>query len=194
MRQADWYKDWKANIKSWMRKDEQIRFQKYLDREKKNAAKKLRRRHFHSYVFHLAGSRRLLHLLIQTPILDQCKPQVGASDTITSAHSAEQPAKFIKLIKKLRKSATLAQEKLALGNEIAQHSLKLATARNLAKRIDDPANPLEPRFLTYQNRMLVRELRTGRLQDDARRLLERQAALEKAGTGNKKHLPQKRKR
>ena len=93
-----------------------------------------------------------------------------------------------------------------MSQEIKQQSQKLAKARNLAKRVHDPANPLKLHHLTYQDRNLLEEFRSGLLEDDSRRLQERQAELQRAATRTTKHhsncateqhkekLPQKRKR
>lgn len=106
---------------------------------------------------------------------------------MTSAISAEQPAQFIKEINKLRKTATSSLDHTSLTKEVVQQSKSLEVARNLAKRIEDPKNPLKVRYLNPKNLKLVSDLASGKLEDDLRKLRQKQAELNKAPTGNTDH-------
>ena len=170
-----------------MREDQQELHQNYLRLGKKEASKTFRRQRFCSYILHLSGNRKLLRLLIQHPILNQCRGPSGTSDKMTSASNAEQLAQFMKEIDKLRKGQNNSDEDTQLTKEIAQQEKNLEVARGLARRILDPWNALKVRFLRPENRRLFHDLSSGKLESDLRRLRQKQTESNRAAPGKTDH-------
>ena len=103
-----------------------------------NEAQKLGKRCFSTYKFHLAGSKFLLHKLIQLPILAQCNAWKGG---------AAQPASLTKCIKDLEehkksreymaaveRSKKRGDDHVRLSKQIWKETQTLAKATKLSKQ------------------------------------------------------------
>ena len=106
-----------------------------------HAAQKMGKKYFSTYIFHLAGSKFLLHKLIQLPILAQCNDRQGG---------AAQPASLIKCIKDLekhkkspqylaavRRSQRRGEEHRRLSKEIWHETQKHAKGAKLSQQAKD---------------------------------------------------------
>ena len=99
------YNDWRWDVDSWMNEDKQS-IHHNLRWYEPNKAQQMAKKAFNAYKFHLAGSKFLLHKLIQLPIIAQCS--ANPSD------SAEQPASLMKCINDMRQHMQSAEYKKAV--------------------------------------------------------------------------------
>ena len=112
----DMYNDWRWDVDSWMDEDK-VRIYHHLRRARLSQslqAQQMAKRAFSAYMFDLAGSKFLLHKLIQLPILAQC--------------SAEQPA-----------SAQLPASLMNCINDLQEHKQTpeyMAAVERSQKRVD----------------------------------------------------------
>ena len=147
-----------------------ITYREHLAAGRKNPAQKLTKNHG-TYLFHLSGSRFLLHKLIQLPILDQCKAEAG---------SAAQPASLTRCIRDLEKhkrspeylaaverSQKREDEHRRLSKQIWHETQKLAKAPKLSQQAEDGGFWA----LDEAERKIVEEYDTGRLSRSLRQLL-----------------------
>ena len=75
----DMYNDWRWDVDSWMIEDN-LRIYHHLRRAGlSREAQQMGKKAFSAYMFELAGSKFLLHKLIQLPILAQCSAEQPAS-------------------------------------------------------------------------------------------------------------------
>jgi len=73
-----WFNDWRLDVESWMKAENLPSYYLYLERSENGEKVCYRKAHrmvksgFSSYCHHLAGSKYLLRMLLQLPILAQC--------------------------------------------------------------------------------------------------------------------------
>ena len=136
-----------------------------------NQAQKFGKKRFSTYLFHLAGSKFLLHKLIQLPILAQCNDRKGG---------AAQPASLTKCIKDLEehkkspeylaaveRSQQRGDEHRRLSKQIWHETQKLAKAAKLSQQAKDG----HYRDLDAAERKIVEDYDCGRLSRSLRQLL-----------------------
>ena len=97
------YNRWRWDTESWMNPETLMTYKQFLHSGRKNATQQLGKSAFNTYLFQLAGSKFLLHKLIQLPILPQCT-------TVQSSGSAEPPAAPYRFGPVLMKCVTDLQE------------------------------------------------------------------------------------
>ena len=133
----DMYNDWRWDVDSWMDEDNLIIYDNHLWEGKYNAAQHMAEKSFNTYLSHLAGSKFLLHKLIQLPILAQCSAEQPAS--------AQLPASLMKCINDLhvymqtdeyKAAARIAQKRTKddrrLSNQIWKANWWLARGKELS--------------------------------------------------------------
>ena len=86
------YNDWRWDVNSWMN-EEKRKIYNDLRWNRPEDASQLLKEAFNTYLLQLAGSKFLLHKVIQLPIIAQCNA--------TPSDSAEQPASLMKCINDL---------------------------------------------------------------------------------------------
>ena len=104
----DMYNDWRWDVDSWMDEDN-VRIYHNLRRAgliQSLQAQQIAKTLFGAYTFHLAGSKFLLHKLIQLPILAQCSAEQPAS--------AQLPASLMKCINDLQEHKKTPEYKQAV--------------------------------------------------------------------------------
>ena len=149
-------------------------YYEYETAGKYNEAQKLGKKCFSTYKFHLAGSKFLLHKLIQLPILVQCEAWKGG---------AAQPASLTKCIKDLEEhkkspeykaavelSKKRGDEHVRLSKQIWKETQTLAKAKKLSER----AWSVEGHWRTLDatQRKLVEDYDCGRLERSLRELVK----------------------
>ena len=97
--------DWFWDVDSWMNEDN-LPIYHDLRWRKPNKAQQMAKKAWSTYKFHLAGSKFLLHKLIQLPIVAQC--------SANSSASAEQPASLMKCISDLQEHMKTDEYKTAV--------------------------------------------------------------------------------
>ena len=81
----DMYNDWRWDVDSWMDEDK-VRIYHHLTRAGLlQQAQQIAKKAFRAYMFDLAGSKFLLHKLIQLPILAQCSAEQPASAQVPAS-------------------------------------------------------------------------------------------------------------
>ena len=166
------YKDWRWDVDSWML-EKNLEKYKELRRRKPSDAQQMVKKSFNSHLFHLAGSKFLLHKLIQLPIIAQC--------TANSSDSAEQPASLMRCINDMREHMQTAEYKKAVERSQKQGD----NHRRLSKRIWDAnwwlAQGKELSMLAQQGQFwnlwnwqqkLVEDYDGGKLERSLKQLLE----------------------
>ena len=146
-----------------------ITYREHLAAGRNNPAQKLTKNHG-TYLFHLSGSRFLLHKLIQLPILDQCKAEAG---------SAAQPASLTRCIRDLEKhkrspeylaaverSQKREDDHRRLSKQIWHETQRLAKATKLSQQ----AKEGHYWDLDAKERKLVEDYDCGRLERSLRQL------------------------
>ena len=109
----DMYNDWRWDVDSWMDEDK-VRIYHLLRCTGRGwKAQQIAKKAFSAYMFDLAGSKFLLHKLIQLPILAQCSAEQPAS--------AQLPACLMKCINDLQEHKKTPKYKAAV-----EHSQKRA--------------------------------------------------------------------
>ena len=79
-----WYNEWERNVDSWMREDSLRKYYDLLKTGQNQMAHKQAHKAFNSYRLHLAGSKCLLQMLLQLPILPQCSAPQPVSVEVSS--------------------------------------------------------------------------------------------------------------
>ena len=79
-----WYNEWERNVDSWMREDSLRKYYDLLKTGQNKMAHKQAHKAFNSYRLHLAGSKCLLQMLLQLPILPQCSAPQPVSVEVSS--------------------------------------------------------------------------------------------------------------
>ena len=166
------YNDWRWDVDSWML-EQNVEKYKELRRRKKSDAQQMAKTSFNSHLFHLSGSRFLLHKLIQLPIIAQCNA--------TSSDSAEQPASLMRCInamqehmqsaeykKAVERSEKKAQGHRRLSKEIWDATWWLAQGKELSMR----AQKGEYYDLCDWQQKLVEDYDGGKLERSLKQLLE----------------------
>ena len=154
-----------------MNESNRIIYLEHLGAGRNSAAQKLGKKCFSTYLFHLAGSKFLLHKLIQLPILAQCNDRQGG---------AAQPAILTKCIKDLEehkksreylaaveRSQERGDEHRRLSKQIWHETQRLAKATKLSQQ----AKEGHYWDLDAKERKLVEDYDCGRLERSLRQLL-----------------------
>ena len=102
------YYDWRWDVDSWMDEDNARIYHELREASLIQSlhAQKFAKKAFSAYMFHLAGSKFLLHKLIQLPILAQCSAEQPAS--------AQLPASLMKFINDLQEHKNTPEYKAAV--------------------------------------------------------------------------------
>ena len=99
------YNDWQWHVNSWMNEGT-LTIYNDLRWNRPEEASQLVKEAFNTYLLQLAGSKFLLHKLIQLPIIAQCNA--------TPSESAEQPASLMKCINDLQEHKKTPKYKAAV--------------------------------------------------------------------------------
>ena len=118
------YNDWRWDVNSWMN-EEKRKIYNDLRWNRPEDASQLLKEAFDTYLLQLAGSKFLLHKLIQLPIIAQCS--AAPSD------SAEQPASIMKCINDFQKHMKTHEYKAA----VERSQRRADDLRRLSKQICD---------------------------------------------------------
>jgi hypothetical protein len=133
-----WYNEWERNVDSWMREDN---LQKHYDLLKTGQNQKAHgqaHKAFNSYRLHLAGSKYLLQMLLQLPILSQCSaPQPVSVEVsalmkgIADLQNHKQTPEYQSAVAQSKKRVDADRR---LSQQIWQESKQLAKAKQLARK------------------------------------------------------------
>ena len=139
------YNDWQWHVNSWMNEGT-LTIYNDLRWNRPEEASQLVKEGFNTYLLQLAGSKFLLHKLIQLPIIAQCNA--------TPSDSAEQPASLMKCINDLhvymqtdeyKALLTIAQKRThedrRLGREIWKANWWLARGKEFSLRAQNGEDP-----------------------------------------------------
>ena len=165
---------WRWDGHSWMNPETLTNYTQLCDRGQNGAAQRLGKKAFSTYLFHLSGSKFLLHKLIQLPIL----PQITM---VQYPGSAEPPAELHPIGPVLMKCVTDLQEhketdaykaaveqskkrasdESRLSKQIWEQTKVLSTAKALSK------SAFEGHFynLSSEEQQLVEDYDCGRLEN-----------------------------
>ena len=132
-------------MQSWMNEENLSIYRNLKRAGKHNAAQQLREKCFSAHLLQLAGSKFLLHKLIQLPILAQCSAEPPASAEEPAQFSAEQPASLLKCMTELQEHRKTGEYKAAversqqraddhhrLSKQILHASQQLSKAKRLS--------------------------------------------------------------
>ena len=165
------YSDWQWHVNSWMNEGT-LTIYNDLRWNRPEEASQLVKEGFNTYLLQLAGSKFLLHKLIQLPIIAQCNA--------TPSDSAEQPASLMKCINDLhvymqtdeyKALLTIAQKRThedrRLGREIWKANWWLARGKEFSLRAQNG----EDSPLKQWERKLANEYDDGKLERRLKDLL-----------------------
>ena len=168
------YNDWQWQVNSWMN-EETLTIYNDLRWNRPEEASQLLKEAFDTYLLQLAGSKFLLHKLIQLPIIAQCNA--------TPSDSAEQPASLMKCINDLhvymrtdeyKALLTIAEKRTyedrRLGREIWNANWWLAKGKEFSLRAQNG----EESPLKQWERRLANEYDDGKLERRLKDLLNQQ--------------------
>ena len=173
------YNEWRWDVASWMNEKNLSRYHE-LRKKWPSEAQQMTKNRFNAYRFHLAGSKFVLHKLIQLPFIAQCISNPSGS--------AEQPVSLMKCINDLRehmksdmykaavaRSQKRASEHIRLSQRIWEASRWLAIGEVLSFRA------LNGEFWKLQGweQQLVDHYQTGRLERSLESLLSLRAPIYK---------------
>ena len=173
-----WYNEWERNVDSWMREDNLQKHYDLLETGQNQKAHQLAHKAFNSYRLHLAGSKYLLQMLLQLPILSQCSaPQPVSVEVsalmkgIADLQNHKQTPEYQSAVAQSKKRVDADRR---LSQQIWQQSKQLAKAQQLARKAkrcwwDD---------LTQEEQGLVIAHDDGRLERSLQNLMS-QKALQK---------------
>ena len=168
------YNDWQWHVNSWMNEGT-LTIYNDLRWNRPEEASQLVKEAFNTYLLQLAGSKFLLHKLIQLPIIAQCNA--------TPSDSAEQPASLMKCINDLhvymqtdeyKALLTVARKRThadrRLDREICKANRWLARGKEFSLRAQNG----EDSPLKQWERILANEYDDGKLERCLKDLLNQQ--------------------
>ena len=187
-----WFNDWRLDVESWMKAENLPSYYHYLERSANGEKVCYRKAHqmvksgFNSYCHYLAGSKYLLRMLLQLPILAQCSaanPEPAEISALTKWMTDLQREKQTQAYKDaVRKSKpALSPNHRRLSLQIWEASRELTEAKALSKKglWDD---------LTLEEQSLVEAYDSGRLDRRMQNLISQQTPVYKSER-REKHKP-----
>ena len=160
---------------SWMREDNLQKHYDLLETGQNQKAHQLAHKAFNSYRLHLAGSKYLLQMLLQLPILPQCSaPQPVSVEVsaltkwIADLQNHKQTPEYQSAVAQSKKRVDADRR---LSQQIWQQSKQLAKAKQLARK----AKRCWWNELTQEEQGLVIAYDDGRLERSLQNLMSQKA-------------------
>ena len=187
-----WFNDWRLDVESWMKAENLPSYYHYLERSANGEKVCYRKAHqmvksgFSSYCHYLAGSKYLLRMLLQLPILAQCSaanPEPAEIPALTKwmtdLQREKQTQEYKDAVRKSKPALSPNHRRLSL--QIWEASRELTEAKALSKKglWDD---------LTQEEQSLVEAYDSGRLDRRMQHLISQQTPVYKSER-REKHKP-----
>ena len=187
-----WFNDWRLDVESWMKAENLPSYYHYLERSANGEKACYRKAHhmvksgFSSYCHYLAGSKYLLRMLLQLPILAQCSAanpepaEISAlTKWMTDLQRVKQTQEYKDAARKSKPALSPNHRRLSL--QIWEASRELTEAKALSKKglWDD---------LTLEEQSLVEAYDSGRLDRRMQNLISQQTPVYKSER-REKHKP-----
>ena len=187
-----WFNDWRLDVESWMKAENLSSYYHYLERSANGEKACYRKAHhmaksgFSSYCHYLAGSKYLLRMLLQLPILAQCSAanhepaEISAlTKWMTDLQRVKQTQEYKDAVRKSKPALSPNHRRLSL--QIWEASRELTEAKALSKKglWDD---------LTQKEQSLVEAYDSGRLDRRMQHLISQQIPVYKSER-REKHKP-----